>query len=54
MAKVRIIRVLEYIGDEEWLRVVLEKSAVKESTRLVIPNGEIAELSRTVVELVVE
>lgn len=54
MAKVRIIRVLEYIGDEDWLRMTLEKSAVKEGTRLVIPNGEIAELSRTVEEVVAE
>ncbi|HXN71604.1 MAG TPA: hypothetical protein VN861_03515 [Candidatus Acidoferrales bacterium] len=54
MPKVRIIRVLEYIGDEDWLRRTLERSAVKESIRLVIPNGEIAEVSRTVEEVVGE
>jgi hypothetical protein len=52
MPKVKIIRILEYIGDENWLRITLERSAVKESTRLVMPNGEIAEISRTVEEIV--
>jgi len=53
MATIKIVRVLEYIGDEEWLRLTLDRGAIKENGVMVLPRGEIRELSRSIPEQIV-
>ena len=47
MANIRVIRVLEYTGPEDWVRTTLAKSSVTpEGIRPAIPTGQIKVIAK--------
>lgn len=46
MAKIRVIRILEYIGDEDWIKSIMDRNVIQIGTPTRTPDGTVRELSR--------